>query len=592
MNSSIPKSISTVIHIGAGRCNQLKDYLEAENRRIFLYEVEERFTQALQPFSKRHSRVHVEQCAVVLGEAPNNVSFNCYSDGRYTSTLALSDGFLAQQINLEPTQTMETEALVLTDVLRACSASAENTLLVLDAPNMVTELGSEVLATIFDSVCILQIQAPNDDVYDKALTPFLASVINGHEPHWLVKPLAAETRGFSNWQIERNTLVIELEHTIQQLSGERSDLKKTLEEVQAQHDTRGEQLAAQTSESEAAQAQLNELKARLDTKEQEAGEHAQQLADQVSELQTKVDLKESEKAHLHTTIEDLKTTLATESSEKSALQTQYDALGEQLAAQTSESEAAQAQLNELKARLDTKEQEAGEHAQQLADQVSELQTKIDLKESEKAHLHTALEDLKTTFAKESSEKSALQTQYDALGEQLAAQTSESEAAQARLNELKARLDTKEQEAGEHAQQLADQVSELQTKIDLEESEKAQLHKKIDELNQTLETEAAGRPQLQAQVDKLQQRLEHHEKTQWQLKESEAEAIQAQRLSQKVIAKTQADLNDLRIKYQDKLEEGENLRALVTELRDKLEIAAGLYERLLQEQPEVLERLNR
>ena len=449
MNSSIPKSISTVIHIGAGRCNQLKDYLEAENRRIFLYEVEERFTQALQPFSKRHSHVHVEQCAVVLGEAPNNVSFNCYSDGRYTSTLALSDGFLAQQINLEPTQTMETEALVLTDVLTACSASAENTLLVLDAPNMVTELGSEVLTTIFDSVCILQIQAPNDDVYDKALTPFLASAINGHEPHWLVKPLAAETRGFSNWQIERNTLVIELEHTIQQLSGERSDLKKTLEEIQAQHDTRGEQLAAQTSESEAAQAQLNELKARLDTKEQEAGEHAQQLAE-----------------------------------ERSALN----------------------------------------------DQLVALQQSHQQKEDEKAELRSTIDALAANLEAETSVRSKAQTE----------------------------------------------VEEARALVDLKETEKADLRNIVNSLEAKLASS-------QAEFDSLKE-----EKT--QLTAEMKEAVAAQRLGQKLVAKYQSDLDDLRHKFKNKKEEYDELLSLVTKLSRKLETAALLYERLMEAKPEVIATL--
>ena len=74
-------------------------------------------------------------------------------------------------------------------------------------------------------------------------------------------------------------------------------------------------------------------------------------------------------------------------------------------------------------------------------------------------------------------------------------------------------------------------------------------------------------------------------------ENEAEAIHAQRLSQKMQAKTEADLSNLRDKYQIKSQQVEELRNLVTQLRDKLTVAAGLYERLLDESPETLERLS-
>ena len=57
------------------------------------------------------------------------------------------------------------------------------------------------------------------------------------------------------------------------------------------------------------------------------------------------------------------------------------------------------------------------------------------------------------------------------------------------------------------------------------------------------------------------------------------------------AKTEADLSNLRDKYQIKSQQVEELRNLVTQLRDKLTVAAGLYERLLDESPETLERLS-
>ena len=56
------------------------------------------------------------------------------------------------------------------------------------------------------------------------------------------------------------------------------------------------------------------------------------------------------------------------------------------------------------------------------------------------------------------------------------------------------------------------------------------------------------------------------------------------------AKAETDLSDLRDKYQVKSLQVDELRDLVAKLRDKLLVAAGLYERLLKQSPEILERL--
>ena len=119
MNTSIPKDISTVIHVGAGRCGRLKDYLAEPNRQIFLYDVETRFINALKVLGNKHLQLHVHQSAVYLGEGPKSITFHSYSDERYTSAYRLSENFASQQPNLEHTHNIEMEALSLQDVMEA-----------------------------------------------------------------------------------------------------------------------------------------------------------------------------------------------------------------------------------------------------------------------------------------------------------------------------------------------------------------------------------------------------------------------------------------------------------------------------------------
>lgn len=92
-----------------------------------------------------------------------------------------------------------------------------------------------------------------------------------------------------------------------------------------------------------------------------------------------------------------------------------------------------------------------------------------------------------------------------------------------------------------------------------------------------------RETLQAQLDEVRFTLE-------QTAAREQEANQALRIAQKQTVKLQDDIEALRGQYQHRVAELAELTELISMLRQKLQRAAALYERLMVEAPETVARL--
>lgn len=122
-----------------------------------------------------------------------------------------------------------------------------------------------------------------------------------------------------------------------------------------------------------------------------------------------------------------------------------------------------------------------------------------------------------------------------------------------------KVKTKDNERVAHISNLESQISELTTD-----------NKKLIERNNTLEFE---KQTLASNLSSL---------------ESEnVELTRSTRLNQKMLAKSQLDLDDLRKKYSIKLQSETELVELIKELREKLTIASQYYYQLQQEHPELL-----
>ncbi|HCE1827054.1 TPA: hypothetical protein NJ265_001610 [Vibrio parahaemolyticus] len=122
-----------------------------------------------------------------------------------------------------------------------------------------------------------------------------------------------------------------------------------------------------------------------------------------------------------------------------------------------------------------------------------------------------------------------------------------------------KVKTKDNERVAHISNLESQISELTTD-----------NKKLLERNNTLEFEK------QSLVSNLSS-----------LESENVELTRSTRLNQKMLAKSQVDLDDLRKKYSIKLQSETELVELIKELREKLTIASQYYYQLQQDHPELL-----
>ena len=167
------------------------------------------------------------------------------------------------------------------------------------------------------------------------------------------------------------------------------------------------------------------------------------------------------------------------------------------------------------------------------------------------------------------------------------------------------VQTVEQDAtvyGSHYSIVPDQqkrlIHRLENKLREQEARYRDRHEDdaqiVAELTEALRSADNKRDELSAKLDEQEKQAQHQfeqlaEKIS-QLEGAATEYVSAVMLSNKVTAKAQADLAELRVRYEERVTELGEYRELVTQLKDKLGIAAELYERLLEAPPEALRSL--
>ncbi|HCG5535548.1 hypothetical protein HJ059_11415 [Vibrio parahaemolyticus] len=169
---------------------------------------------------------------------------------------------------------------------------------------------------------------------------------------------------------------------------------------------------------------------------------------------------------------------------------------------------------------------------------------------------------------------------------------------------------------EERDEAKDKESELTSRLSHLESSHSSLETRISELTtenaKLIESNKALAIEIQGERDKGQEEQELAQSLTQQLaqfnQQSEAkkseltsrlsqlesenqELTRSTRLNQKMLVKSQVDLDDLREKYAAKLQSETELVELIKELREKLTIASQYYYQLQQEHPELLTYLS-
>ena len=94
----------------------------------------------------------------------------------------------------------------------------------------------------------------------------------------------------------------------------------------------------------------------------------------------------------------------------------------------------------------------------------------------------------------------------------------------------------------------------------------------------------------AERESLLQRIQDADERLQGALDAEQKLLHANQLSQQITLKSQTDAAELRSRYEERVLEVEQLNGLIEQLQSRLEVAAGLYERLLEASPEALGRL--
>lgn len=206
----------------------------------------------------------------------------------------------------------------------------------------------------------------------------------------------------------------------------------------------------------------------------------------------------------------------------------------------------------------------------------------------KDSVHLALleknQGLKAESRKRKEESEKLKVERDGAKSQVANKENQ-------LDELKKATEAKESELASRLSLLESQLSSLTT----ENTELAEMKQALEQESGKLKAEngklKVERGEAKAKESELASRLSLLESNTSQLESENQELTRSARLNQKMLAKSQIDLDHLRGKYAEKTKSETELVELITELREKLTVASQYYYQLQQEHPELLNHAN-
>lgn len=218
-----------------------------------------------------------------------------------------------------------------------------------------------------------------------------------------------------------------------------------------------------------------------------------------------------------------------------------------------------------------------EERDKAKDKESELSSRLSHLESSHSSLETRISELTTENAELTESNKAIA--IEAQGERDEAKDKESELT-SRISHLESShssLETRISELSTENAKLIESNKALAIEIQGERDKGQEEQELAQSLTQQL---AQLKQQSEAKKSELTSRLS-------QLESENQELTRSTRLNQKMLAKSQVDLDDLRKKYSIKLQSETELVELIKELREKLTIASQYYCQLQQDHPELL-----
>ena len=251
-----------ILHIGAGRCSELPDYLAENPRRVLLIEPQKDRARSLAGQAREHAEVEVMPAAVD-GAGNSNGRLNVFNLRDYCSLRAptgLHDSFPG----LRKLREVDVETVDISDLVARESLSPdESHRLVIDAPGEEADIVA-VLATAGLLTAFQQID----------LHCGIARLYEGGESSSEV----LERLSAYGYEVQANKSEVDADrpHVITRLSPikrENMALQEKVEELVEEHDRIKNELAQAAKDRDEARTALKETEAKLNKVEELAGEH-------------------------------------------------------------------------------------------------------------------------------------------------------------------------------------------------------------------------------------------------------------------------------------------------------------------------------
>lgn len=618
MNQKEPRPLQsdpvrTIVHLGAGRCSELDEYLE-EAERIILVEADPELADALRKRAKDMPQVNVCEAAVASAEGP--ATFYRYNLPELSS-LRPATGLM----ELFPGLKLVKQQLV--DTRRATDLVAEFTISDDKKNTLVIDLPGEELS-VLDSL-----NSNNSLQRFSELTLYCGREVlyEGGEPGQLVAQWLND-QGFDLaekdesrdperpvWRFRRNALAL----YARELQQERDDLAARVEQLTKAREEQSRLAAEQEKLAGEHHVQIEQLQKARDEQARVAAERQTNLQEANEALeasnQAKLDLEqrlehankaraEQEKlsSERRTQIEQLQQArdeqvrLAAERQAKlqeanEALEASNHAKAElqQRLEQANQARAEQEKLiGERRAQIKQLQEARDEQARLAAELQAKLQEAneaLEARSHAKANLEQQLE--RTLAERQSQQDEFAKTAETALNEKSRAQQELDDQLQQtrnRVQQLEQALAEKEHVLNEKGKDLEAELAEKTNALNDGSKQLEQERARVQQLKKTLAENELRLAELAHKLDQQTEEVETLKAKEGDLNRELEEARQTALLSVKLQTLREADLEDLQARYRKSLEVQESQHQLLVKLSERLTAASAYFHQLSGEDP--------
>jgi FkbM family methyltransferase len=271
--------IDTIVHLGAGRCSELNDYLAQRPRRLLLVEADPQLADDLQNRTKDRESVQVS-CAAIAGQ-PGPATFNRYNLPEVNS-LHAANKLIELFPGLKTVEQLKVNAISPDSLLSLLKLNAEQeNLLIIDLPG--------------EELPVLQVLKQSQKLHlfsQMILHCGCEPLYEGSEPaeqvlEWLRNEgfdLVAEDNSINPdrpcWTLRRNDLQLrnhELQEQVEQLAYKNQELKNDAAALQGQVEALTSELDVQKKQAKERETQIGQLKKAGDQQARLAAGREQQL---------------------------------------------------------------------------------------------------------------------------------------------------------------------------------------------------------------------------------------------------------------------------------------------------------------------------